>query len=105
MEFNKTAKSIIDTIIYIFSIFTGKGIQSIGSWMLGYIFWFMAFIILIWYFTSNTICNNDGNKFAVENGSFTNSEHYNQFILNMNAQSKINLFKKRTSIDNDVLRS
>ena len=47
MEFNNTAKGILDSIKSVFSIFYGKGIQSIGSGLLGWIFLGIAFIILI----------------------------------------------------------
>lgn len=47
MEFNETAKEILEGIKGFFSIFYGKGIQSIGSGILGWIFWVIAFIILI----------------------------------------------------------
>ena len=47
MEFNKTAKEILEGIKSVFSIFYGKGIQSIGSYFIGWIFFVIAFIILI----------------------------------------------------------
>ena len=57
MEFNKTAKSILDSIKSVSSIFYGKGIQSIGSGILGWIFWVMAFIILFSEFSISLTIN------------------------------------------------
>lgn len=47
MEFNNTAKGLLEYITSIFSFFTGKDVQGIGSGILGWIFWTIAFIILI----------------------------------------------------------
>ena len=47
MEFNDTAKGVLESIQDFFSIFHGKGAQSLGSYFIGWIFWAIAFIILI----------------------------------------------------------
>jgi hypothetical protein len=47
MELNKTAESVLDTIKSATSIFYGKGVQSFGSGIIGYLLWFMAYLVLI----------------------------------------------------------
>jgi len=47
MEINKTAESVLDSIKSFTSIFYGKGVQSFGSGIIGYLLMFLAYMVLI----------------------------------------------------------